>query len=281
MFLTGNVKGWFVKGYRKACIEYNKLFKHLKVIPVSKFHNLDPEEYYWRYAEWEMEKAREFNRKFASHLDIKDKAILDLGCGFGGQSIYMALNGAKKVYGVDVDPRRVEFSRKLAEKYRISDRVTFLLSTDKTLPLQDEILDIIIMNDVFEHLIYPKEMLEECHRVLKRNSQIFISFGPPWYHPYGFHMRSIFPGPWTHLLFPERIIVGIRNDIERNGTGNKYEDIGLAKMSVRKFRKLIYQSKFKVVYFDIHMIRNIDPLKYVPLINELFCNEVRCILKKR
>ena len=53
----------------------------------------------------------------AYHIgDIKNKEILDLGCGTGIFSIAAATMNAKKVTGVDIDKKSIEIAKKQAEK---------------------------------------------------------------------------------------------------------------------------------------------------------------------
>ena len=40
--------------------------------------------------------------------DLKGKAVLDLGCGFGSHAVYYAEQGARKVTGVDISHRMIE-----------------------------------------------------------------------------------------------------------------------------------------------------------------------------
>jgi len=48
--------------------------------------------------------------------DIKRKSVIDLGCGSGILAVGAALNGAKEVYGVDIDREAVKAAKKNAEK---------------------------------------------------------------------------------------------------------------------------------------------------------------------
>ncbi|HDY67083.1 MAG TPA: class I SAM-dependent methyltransferase [Candidatus Scalindua sp.] len=50
------------------------------------------------------------------------------------------------------------------------------LRVEKQLPFQDKTFDYIFMGDVIEHIWYPKEVLLECHRILKGQGKIAISF---------------------------------------------------------------------------------------------------------
>lgn len=61
---------------------------------------------------------------FISHQfgDIRNKNIIDLGCGTGIFSIGAYITGAKKVIGIDIDKNCIEIAKKYAKKnnYKIS-----------------------------------------------------------------------------------------------------------------------------------------------------------------
>ena len=59
--------------------------------------------------------------------DIKDKNVLDLGCGCGIFSIGSALLGAKYAVGVDIDEDSINLARESADKFGI-DNVDFIVS---------------------------------------------------------------------------------------------------------------------------------------------------------
>lgn len=56
---------------------------------------------------------------------IKDKTVLDIGCG-NGHFLKGCLDlGAKHVYGVDIAPQAIEMAKNLAEQNNYSERSTF------------------------------------------------------------------------------------------------------------------------------------------------------------
>jgi len=59
--------------------------------------------------------------------------------------------------------------------------------------------------DSFEHYEDPAGILQTMHRILKPGGVVLAAFGPPWFHPYGGHLFSVFP--WAHLLFSEHAMV--------------------------------------------------------------------------
>lgn len=56
--------------------------------------------------------------------DIRNRRILEVGCGDGDNAILLAMKGAT-VVGLDVSPRAIEIARKKAALHNVSDRVQF------------------------------------------------------------------------------------------------------------------------------------------------------------
>ncbi|MCZ3364673.1 MULTISPECIES: METTL5 family protein [Methanobacterium] len=58
--------------------------------------------------------------------DIKDKKVIDLGCGTGIFAIGSVLLGAREVTGVDIDPGALEIARTQASKMGVEDDMEFI-----------------------------------------------------------------------------------------------------------------------------------------------------------
>jgi S-methylmethionine-dependent homocysteine/selenocysteine methylase/SAM-dependent methyltransferase len=54
----------------------------------------------------------------------RDRSCIDVGCGSGVQAIQLALNGAKSVYAVDVEPRAIASTMANAYRNGVAERVT-------------------------------------------------------------------------------------------------------------------------------------------------------------
>ena len=72
--------------------------------------------------------------------DVKDKIIIDYGCGSGILAIAAALLGAKKVIGVDIDPQALEATQANAERNKVN--IETYLPND----CPDESCDLLIAN---------------------------------------------------------------------------------------------------------------------------------------
>ncbi|HET6373759.1 MAG TPA: class I SAM-dependent methyltransferase, partial [Candidatus Polarisedimenticolia bacterium] len=90
---------------------------------------------------------------------------LDLGCGYGETTAWLALQGAR-VDAVDISPRMVEVSRRLAERCGVERLVTFHVSPGESLPFETGVFDVAFGHDVLHHLDLEKASAE-IRRVLK------------------------------------------------------------------------------------------------------------------
>ncbi len=99
-------------------------------------------------------------------LDLKDKAILDVGCGRGGNCSYLArYTNAKKIVGLDFCAESIEFCKR-THQY---DRVSFQQGDAQSLPFDDESFDFVI--NIESSHCYPdiNRFYQEAGRVLKKS----------------------------------------------------------------------------------------------------------------
>lgn len=107
---------------------------------------------------------------FVSKENQKD--ILDTGCGWGVLSVYLALNG-HKVTSLDYDQCQLEHTKTLAKDFRAS--IAFLLCDAQNLNLPSESFDLVIWEEMLEHLTDPLSALKEGCRVLRPQGKIILS----------------------------------------------------------------------------------------------------------
>jgi len=182
---------------------------------------------------------------------LRDKTILDFGCGDGVGSIEMARHGAQKVIGLDIRRDVLEVARRSAQQAGVSESCTFVEETD-------EPVDVIVSVDAFEHFEDPAAILRTMDRLLKEDGLVLLSFGPTWYHPRGGHLFSIFP--WSHLIFSEKALVRWRSDFKHDGA-TRFSEVagGLNMMTIKRFLDLVENSRFELEMFRPVPIR---PLRW-------------------
>ena len=104
--------------------------------------------------------------------NIADCIILDVACGTGYGSYYIS-DKAKKVIGIDVSSKAIDFCKK---KYK-RDNLIFLQMDCTDLKFDDNTFDIVISQDTIEHVQEDKKVLSEVKRILRHNGT-FIVFTP-------------------------------------------------------------------------------------------------------
>ncbi|MBP2018779.1 SAM-dependent methyltransferase [Symbiobacterium terraclitae] len=249
-----------------------------------------------RYADWQFERGHltlEHYRPFLSPEEImKGKTVLDIGSGAGGKTLYYATLGVKKIYGVDIVPHYEEEARAMAEEKGLSDRAEFLTADATRLPFPGDFFDVIIANDVMEHVAEPEAVLREAHRVLKPGGLFFTNF-PPYYHPYGAHLSDVIGIPWVHAFFSEPVLIEAYRELVRDlpdaemrlslrlGDPRTNSDrlTYINHMTIRRFRRIVAESPFQVAHWRLVPLRSfLRPL--AALAPEFFMKAVVCILKK-
>ena len=162
------------------------------------------------YAQWEFEHGANATKCFSIFCSeeemLKDKRILDMGCGAGGKSVYFLSRGAKHVVGVDIVESYEKESHAFAAQMGYPDKFTFVCSSACELPFEDESFDVVIMNDFFEHVNDPEGALREALRLLVPGGRIYINF-PPYFHPEGGHMTDAINIPYVHVFFTEKQLI--------------------------------------------------------------------------
>lgn len=72
---------------------------------------------------------------YLDSLDLKDKLVLDYGCGSGILAIAALKLGAKKAMGVDIDEQALQASLENAKRNDVADKLELIMGTDKKLDL--------------------------------------------------------------------------------------------------------------------------------------------------
>lgn len=139
------------------------------------------------------------------HFDLRDKLVLDFGCGMGGMSLWYAHNWDCRVHGVDLDGAHISVAETLKARHGLSS--VFFEKRDILERPLTAAYDVIFLNDVAEHIPYPALTAILCQLAdsLAPNGRIFISY-PPWAGPYASHVTRVTRLPWCQFL-PQKLLL--------------------------------------------------------------------------
>jgi len=98
-----------------------------------------------------------------------DAIVLDIGCGDGQKSsLFKKKIGCKKIVGIDGVSKRLKAARKRGIEVKLTN-------LEKKWPLFNNYFDVIISNQVIEHIVDLDLFISEIYRVLKPNGYCVIS----------------------------------------------------------------------------------------------------------
>jgi tocopherol O-methyltransferase len=118
--------------------------------------------------------------------------ILDVGCGIGGSTLYLAQKFNAKATGITLSPVQANRATARAQEANLSSQTDFKVADALNMPFEDESFDLVWSLESGEHMPDKQLFLQECLRVLKPGGTLLVA---TWCH------RSCRPpqGPLTDL----------------------------------------------------------------------------------
>lgn len=105
--------------------------------------------------------------------------ILDLGCGIGGSSLYLAEKLGAQVTGISLSPVQIKRARERALNRGLANQVTFEVANALEMPFADQSFDWVWSLESGEHMPDKTKFLQECYRVLKPGGRLILA---TWCH---------------------------------------------------------------------------------------------------
>ncbi|MEM1273779.1 MAG: methyltransferase domain-containing protein [Pseudomonadota bacterium] len=128
-----------------------------------------------------------------SHLTLgPDDVVLDVGCGIGGTSRYIADTFGAQVTGVDLTQEFVNAARALTAMVGLSGKVSYMQGSALALPVPDQAYDLAVMMHVGMNIADKTALMADVARclkpgghfavfdVMKSASEAEIAFPLPW-----------------------------------------------------------------------------------------------------
>ncbi len=97
--------------------------------------------------------------------DLRDKRVLEYGCGLGELTVLLARSGAL-VTAVDLSEASIAVARGRVRQAGVDDRVSFVVAAGEALPFEDGSFDVAVGKAVLHHL-EPTSGVQELFRVLR------------------------------------------------------------------------------------------------------------------
>ena len=109
----------------------------------------------------------EMVRRIVRGLDLRDKLVLDIGCGIGGGDMVLAGELGARVIGVDLEAPLLACARASTAELGLADRIEFRQVEAGPIAFDDGTFDVVYSSGAFTQIADKAGMFAEVHRVLK------------------------------------------------------------------------------------------------------------------
>ena len=117
-----------------------------------------------------------FKENIKLFKEMECKRVLDIGCGYGKHSIYLAENKFN-VTSIDINAQAIEWLKRYIDRKSITN-ITLIQADINSLPFQDNYFDAVICTSVLHHQDFKqiKNSISEIYRVLKQDGYFIFDF---------------------------------------------------------------------------------------------------------
>lgn len=159
------------------------------------------------YRQWRQSELNQQFMQYFSAADVAQRDVVDFGCGEGELSFLMATLGVRSITGLEISPDRHKAALAALKEISLPLPPRFVLAQHMDrVELPDQSVDVLLCFDVLEHIMDYEAIIREWYRVLRPGGRVLI-WWVPWWHPYGPHIESLVPIPWSHVFFSERALL--------------------------------------------------------------------------
>jgi 2-polyprenyl-3-methyl-5-hydroxy-6-metoxy-1,4-benzoquinol methylase len=132
---------------------------------------------YREYMRTEIQRGREIARVINERTDIAGKDVLDVGCGYTGLLIVMKEAGARSLTGIEVDHQRLDWGRKRLASLGYEAKILEFDVCRPDAPATLGSYDIILAQDVIEHVPDPSLTIDHLCQMLRPGGAIYVQVG--------------------------------------------------------------------------------------------------------
>jgi 2-polyprenyl-3-methyl-5-hydroxy-6-metoxy-1,4-benzoquinol methylase len=246
------------------------------------------------YFNWQYETSEKMFATFPE-FDFRNKRILELGCGIGGRAAWLARNGAREVVGIDISVADIRSAVQVKNKlYPDLKNVSYHPCKEDELLTELGEFDAVLLLDSIEHVVSPLKILQLARKYVKPGGRVyFTTIG--WFHHAGSHLGI----PFATVFFSDETLLNFvrwqvsrpdyqPTDWDSNPPIAKWEGVYdlrdrpgeyLNKITIREMKKLVHYAPYHrgrviTIGFRNARVRWLNPLRHVPIINEVFHSAV-------
>ena len=103
------------------------------------------------------------------------REVLNVGCGIGVGSVYIAKKNGCRVVGVDLTEKMIEWSHLRAQEAKVEDKVEFRLADVLDLPFDADRFDIVFCESVLAFVKDKPRAIRECVRVTRPGGYVGLN----------------------------------------------------------------------------------------------------------
>ena len=121
-----------------------------------------------------VERGRQAVASMGGVESFAGRKVLDVGCAYGGFLVAAKEAGAGRVVGVDIDSKLIDLARlQLADHHVTADLAIEDITSDGVVDRWGT-FDIVLCNDVIEHVVDPLRCARNLASVMKRGGKVFL-----------------------------------------------------------------------------------------------------------
>lgn len=230
-------------------------------------------------------------------VEIKGKAIAEIGCGEGGVLAALADEGASQVLGIDIRQEAIDRASAIFPQLGITNTEFDLhdITGQDTPAKWQKKYHLVALRDVIEHLHETEHSLKHVMEFIEPGGYLYVVF-PPYYSPYGAHQHLLqtAPGklPFLHLL-PNLVFKPLTKKAKYQVDVEEVASLREIRLTIAKFRKAIERVGLELVKEELYFIRPVFKLKFgltpiranflkrIPGLRELVALEASYLLRKK
>ena len=176
------------------------------------------------------ERAIKCIEKLLQYVEIKEEQnLLEVGCGVGAVSEYMAEKYQLNVTGTDVDPEQIQTALKDKDDSR---NIRFLEADAAKLPFEDDEFDMVMFYMVMHHIANWLDALREMSRVLKPKG--YLIMGDIIYSGFSAKIGRLFKHSYGIMTVKDLNAFTEANDLSTIHTS-------LSKLPLMKYYEAVYR----------------------------------------